>query len=67
MSDLTQDDVLKWCKERGFALVSFDVLNSPTGEWIDMGDFEQCSVCEGTHLKEFETRYGKALWVKSKY
>ena len=38
-----------------------------SGEWIDMGDFEQCSVCKGTHLKEFETCYGKALWVKSIY
>lgn len=37
------------------------------GKWIDMGDFEQCSVCKGTHIKEFESYYGKVTWVKSKY
>lgn len=35
------------------------------GEWIDMGDFEQCSACQGTHLKEVNTMYGKAIWIKS--
>ena len=37
------------------------------GHWIDGGDFEQCSVCTGTHLKEFSTYYGKVKWVKTKY
>ena len=37
------------------------------GEWIDMGDFEQCSVCHGTHLKEFQSYYGKVTWVKSDF
>lgn len=37
------------------------------GRWIDMGDFEQCSVCTGTHLKEFQSYYGKATWVKTQY
>lgn len=37
------------------------------GEWINMGDFEQCSVCGCTHLKEFQSYYGKTLWVKSKF
>ena len=37
------------------------------GEWIDMGDFEQCSVCKGTHLKEFQSYYGKTIWVKTPY
>lgn len=54
-------------EEKRKALCDLPSADRPKGEWIDMGDFEQCSVCEGTHLKEFETRYGKALWVKSKY
>ena len=37
------------------------------GRWIDMGDFEQCSVCTGTHLKEFKSYYGKATWAKTPY
>ena len=37
------------------------------GEWIDMSDFEQCSVCKGTHLKEFQSYYGKTTWVKTPY
>ena len=37
------------------------------GKWIDMGDFEQCSACTGTHLKEVNTVYGKAIWIKSAY
>ena len=39
----------------------------PQGEWIDMGDFEQCSVCKGTHLKEFQSYYGKVTWIKTPY
>ena len=39
----------------------------PQGEWIDMGDFEQCSVCKGTHLKEFQSYYGKTTWIKTSY
>lgn len=37
------------------------------GEWIDMGDFEKCSVCKSTHLKEFQSYYGKVAWVKTPY
>ena len=37
------------------------------GEWIDMGDFEQCSVCKGTRLKEFQSYYGKTTWIKTPY
>ena len=37
------------------------------GKWIDMGDFEQCSVCTGTRLKEVQTVYGKAIWIKTNY
>ena len=39
----------------------------PQGEWIDMGDFEQCSVCKGTRLKEFQSYYGKTTWIKTPY
>lgn len=37
------------------------------GTWVNMGDFEQCSVCRGTHLKEFQSYYGKTIWVKSNF
>ena len=63
--------------ERSYGVLdaSMDVLQAPTvhpeppktGKWIDMGDFEQCSVCTGTHLKEIQTVYGKALWIKTPY
>ena len=39
----------------------------PRGHWIDMADFEQCSVCHGTHLKEVDTYYGKAIWIKTDF
>ena len=39
----------------------------PQGEWIDIGDFEQCSVCKGTRLKEFQSYYGKVTWIKTPY
>lgn len=39
----------------------------PQGEWIDMGDFEKCSVCKGTHLKKFQSYYGKVTWIKTPY
>lgn len=44
-----------------------EYVDRPKGEWIDMGDFEQCSVCKGTHLKEFQTYYGKATWIKTDF
>ena len=37
------------------------------GKWIDMADFEQCSCCKGTHLKEFQSYYGKATWIKTPF
>ena len=37
------------------------------GEWLDMIDFEMCSVCGGTHLKEFQSHYGKTTWIKTNY
>jgi len=42
-------------------------IEQKRGEWIDMGDFEQCSVCKGTHLKEFQSYYGKTTWIKTPY
>lgn len=39
----------------------------PQGHWIDMADFEQCSECHGTHLKEVDTYYGKATWIKTDF
>lgn len=44
-----------------------EVADRPQGEWVDMGDFEQCSVCKGTRLKEFQSYYGKTTWVKTPY
>lgn len=37
------------------------------GRWISAAEFEECSVCHGTHLKEFQTVYGKAKWIKSNF
>lgn len=37
------------------------------GRWIDMGDFEQCSVCYGTRLKEVQSCYGKMIWLRTPY
>ena len=39
------------------------------GYWIDMGDFESCSVCKSTQLKKFESMYGTAerVWTKTNY
>ena len=44
-----------------------DKADRPQGEWVDMGDFEQCSVCKGTRLKEFQSYYGKVTWIKTPY
>ena len=44
-----------------------DVREVKRGKWIDMADFEQCSECKGTHLKEFQSYYGKTIWIKTRY
>ena len=49
------------------ALPTADVAPVVHGKWIDMGDFEQCSVCTCTRLKEVQTVYGKAIWIKTQY
>lgn len=55
----TEEDVTR--------LLSLNVRPVVRGKWIDMGDFEQCSHCTGTHLKEIQTVYGKAIWIKSDF
>lgn len=37
------------------------------GQWIDMGDFEQCSACTATQLKTIQTVYGEVTWIKTDY
>ena len=53
----------EWIKQ----IPAADVVERETGKWIDMGDFEQCSACKGTRLKEFESYYGKVTWIKTPY
>ena len=76
MSDLIErEDAIKALYKYSF--VSKDIIereinaipsaDRPQGEWIDMGDFEQCSVCKGTRLKEFQSYYGKVTWIKTPY
>ena len=78
MDDLIRrSDAIKAVEERSFAvrdsytvkaiLRNVPSADRPQGEWIDMGDFEQCSVCKGTHLKEFQSYYGKVTWIKTPY
>lgn len=49
------------------AIKSVPSADRPRGHWIDMADFEQCSECRGTHLKEVDTYYGKAIWIKTDF
>lgn len=45
-----------------------DVQPVKRGHWIDMGDHEQCSECNATRLKEFQSYYGKVTrWEKTNY
>lgn len=70
----TDTDMQKWDSGCWIRYKMFEnvIDEAPTiepkrGEWIDMGDFEQCSVCKGTHLKEFQSYYGKTTWIKTPY
>lgn len=38
-----------------------DVRPVVRGRWVDMGDFISCSSCNATHLKEYESDYGKVM------
>ena len=58
---LTLSSVIKMVDE----IPAVDVKKK--GHWISVAEFEQCSVCHGTHLKEFQMAYGKALWIKSDF
>lgn len=58
---------VEWMKEILSNAPTVDAKPVRHGKWIDMGDFEQCSVCTGTHLKEVHGYYGKMLWVKTPY
>lgn len=44
-----------------------DVKPVVRGKWIEVGEFEQCSVCLGTRLKQIETYYGAVTWIKTNY
>ena len=57
------DEVVKGLK----ALPIVDAVPVVHGYWIDMGDFEQCSTCKGTRLKEFNSFYGKVTWIRTAY
>ena len=59
----------------GYSVIRADVIeklptltpNAKTGHWIDIGDSEKCSACNGTLLKEFHTFNGKEIWVKANF
>lgn len=63
------DEHQAWYKAQDIykALEAVPSADRPRGHWIDMADFEQCSVCHGTHLKEVDTYYGKAIWIKTDF
>lgn len=37
------------------------------GEWIDMGDFEMCSVCKIAKRKKYRQYYGGFTWVRTAF
>ena len=37
------------------------------GEWIDMGDFEMCSVCKIAQQKKYRQYYGGFMWVRTDF
>lgn len=71
-SDLQKWDSGCWIRYKMFenAIENFPAVDAAPvkhGYWIDMGDFEQCSVCNATHLKEFQSYYGDVTWIPSAY
>lgn len=64
-----------WGGETDGEIVLEAVEDAPTveaapvvhGRWVDMGDFCQCSACKSVKLKEIDTYYGKAAWIKTPY
>ena len=45
----------------------FPSADRPQGEWIVSDKDSVCSVCKATHLKEFQSYYGKVIWIKTPY
>ena len=37
------------------------------GEWIDMGDFEMCSVCKIAQRKKYRQYHGGFMWVRTDF
>ena len=37
------------------------------GEWIDMGDFEMCSVCKIAQRKKYRQYNGGFMWVRTDF
>lgn len=68
-TDMQKWDSGCWIRYKMFenAIDEAPTIEPKQGKWIDMGDFEQCSVCKGTHLKEFQSYYGKTTWIKTPY
>ena len=72
LCDITNESDMSEDWHRGIS-VSISALHRvpsadrPQGEWRSMGDFERCSVCDSTHLKEFQSYYGKTIWIKTPY
>lgn len=50
-------------------IANVEIVPVVHGYWIDMGDFESCSVCKSTQLKKFESMYGTAerVWTKTSH
>ena len=72
-------DVADWIVHRIFVQNMSDIdrkvihdlpsaeLETKKGTWIDMGDFEQCSVCTASQPKTIRTVYGAVILMKSDY
>ena len=75
MQDPEVSKRMKWCEAVHYGATTAIIEKMPTveaspvvhGLWIDMGDFQSCSICKATRLKEIGTPYGKATWVKTKF
>lgn len=60
---------LDYAEDLAKQIVNAETVPVVHGYWIDMGDFESCSVCKSTQLKKFESMYGTAerVWTKTSY
>ena len=57
----------EFCRKFDADEPTIDTVPVRHGHWIDMGDFEQCSACKGTRLKEFNSFYGNVTWIETAY